>query len=608
MIRRHWFWLGIGLLLLAMGAAQVTSALQETQTWDEGTHLAAGYSYLKTGDFRLNREHPPLFKLLCALPLLALDPRLPLEDASWKEGNQEVFGDTFLYKNRVPAERMLFAARSVTIALTLALGLVLALWTRRRFGAAAGVAALCLYVFDPNLIAHGRYVTGDLAATAFIFLSVITWAEFLETKRWRDLAIAGVVLGLALVSKFSAVFLLPVLAALYWIRRWQEGRGRLTVLHFAASVGVAGAISVAIVGLAYGPETIRSFHGTRLRRVVDLSTTTGAIMAQVGKRLGLPAHPYLVGLYNFAMHDREGHSAYLMGMRRDQGWWYYFPVVFAVKTPAAVLILLALSVAVGLVALARAGPRRWRLREAPFEWVVLLLPPLVYFAFCMRSHVNIGVRHILPVYPFLFIALAAALARKAWEPVVKVPSKSGTQAEPPAPHGGSITWASVGQAVWPTWTFTRGCWGKRALAVLVLVLAVESVAVYPHYLAFFNGFAGGPENGARYLVDSNLDWGQDLVNLKKYLAAHDIKRLCICYFGRASMQYYKIDYLYLPMTAETAEREKMDCVAAVSATQLQGAYVGESAFAWLRARQPMAKIGYSIYLYDFRRGAGKTGP
>jgi hypothetical protein len=287
-------------------------------------------------------------------------------------------------------------------------------------------------------------------------------------------------------------------------------------------------------------------------------------MAQAGKRLGLPAHPYLVGLYNFAMHDREGHSAYLMGMRRDQGWWYYFPVVFAVKTPAAVLILLALCVAVGLVALARAGPRRWRLREAPFEWVVLLLPPLVYFAFCMRSHVNIGVRHILPVYPFLFIAVAVALARKAWE--------------------------------------------KRALAVLVLVLAVESVAVYPHYLAFFNGFAGGPENGARYLVDSNLDWGQDLVNLKKYLAAHDIKRLCICYFGRASMQYYKIDYLYLPMTAETAEREKMDCVAAVSATQLQGAYVGESAFAWLRARQPMAKIGYSIYLYDFRRGAGKTGP
>jgi hypothetical protein len=298
--------------------------------------------------------------------------------------------------------------------------------------------------------------------------------------------------------------------------------------------------------------------------VVDRSTTVGTIMAEVGKKLGLPAHPYLVGLNDFAVHDREGHHAYLMGMWSEQGWWYYFPVVFAVKTPAAVLILLGLCVAAGLVALARAGPRRWRIREVPFEWMVLLLPPLVYFALCMRSHVNIGVRHILPVYPFLFIALAAALTRRAW--------------------------------------------GKRALGVLALVLAVESVAIYPHYLAFFNGFAGGPDNGPRYLVDSNLDWGQDLNNLKKYLAAHDMKRLCICYFGRARLQYYKIDYLYLPRTAETAEREKMDCVAAISATQLQGAYVGKDAFAWLRARQPMAKIGYSIYLYDFRRGAGKTQP
>jgi len=188
----------------------------------------------------------------------------------------------------------------------------------------------------------------------------------------------------------------------------------------------------------------------------------------------------------------------------------------------------------------------------------------VYFALCMRSHVNLGVRHILPVYPFLFIALAAALTRKAW--------------------------------------------GKRALGVLALVLAVESVAIYPHYLAFFNGFAGGPDNGPHYLVDSNLDWGQDLNNLKKYLAAHDMKRLCICYFGRARLQYYKIDYLYLPTTAETAQREEMDCVAAISATQLEGAYVGRDRFAWLRARQPMAKIGYSIYLYDFRRGAEKSGP
>ena len=557
MIGKRWFWAATALLLAAMGAAQVTSALQETQTWDEGIHLAAGYSYLKTGDFRLNKEHPPLFKMLCALPLLALHPKLPLQDASWKDGDQQEFGDVFLYKNRVPADKMLFVARSVTIALTLGLGLALALWTRRKFGAVAALGALSLYAFDPNLIAHGHYVTGDLLASACIFLACITWARFVETKRWRDLGIAGVVLGLAVITKFSALFLLPVLAALYWIRRWQEGRGRLTVLHFAASAAIAGAIVVGVVGLAYGPATIRSFHQTRLRRVVDPATTAGAIFSQVGKRLGLPAHPYLVGFYEFTQHDSDGHPAYLMGQQSDKGWWYYFPVVFAVKTPAAVLILLALCLIWGLVAMLRAGPRGWRLREVPFEWVVLVLPPVVYFALCMRSHVNIGVRHILPVYPFLFVALAAALARRNW--------------------------------------------GKRTLAALVLVLAVESLAVWPHYLAFFNGFVGGPDKGPEYLVDSNLDWGQELSNLKKYVAAHQIERLCVCYFGHARMDYYKLDYLYLPRTDQTDERAKVDCVAAVSATQLMGAYVGEDTFRWLRERKPMAKVGYSIYLYDLRR-------
>jgi hypothetical protein len=228
-----------------------------------------------------------------------------------------------------------------------------------------------------------------------------------------------------------------------------------------------------------------------------------------------------------------------------------------VKTPAAVLILLALCLGTGLAAFAQAGTRRWRLRAVPFEWIVLLLPPLVYFAFSMRSHVNIGIRHLLPVYPFLFVALAAALVRTSWR--------------------------------------------RRALAVMVLVLAVESAAIYPHYLAFFNGFAGGPDNGPRYLVDSNLDWGQDLYNLKKYVVTHDAKHLCVSYFGRASMAYYKLDYELLPQTHQAAEREKMDCVAAISATQLMGAYVGGEMYRWLRERQPMAKIGYSIYLYDFRR-------
>jgi hypothetical protein len=549
-----------------MGVVQVTSAIQETQTFDEGFHLLAGYCYLKTGDYTLNREHPPLSKLLCALPLLALNPTLPVNDPVWKSGNLLQVVDLFLYENRVGADRMLLAARLVTIAVTLLLGLAMALWARHRFGEPAALAALSLFAFDPNLIAHGRYVTSDLMAAAGVFLSVITWARWVETKRWRDLALAGLVLGLALTTKFSVAFLPLPLAALYWFRRWQEGRGRLSLLHFAAGVVLASVLAVGVIAAVYGPATIQSLHGPKLGHVVNWSTRLGSTLGWVGKRLGLPAHPYILGFTDVAAHNEGGHETYLMGAVSKKGWWYYFPVVFALKTPAATLGLLAIAAGVALLALARAGPRRWSLRRIPFEWVVITLPALVYFAIAMASQINLGVRHILPIYPFLFVALGAAAMKTKWS--------------------------------------------RRALPVLLLALAIESAAIYPHYLSFFNLFAGGPANGPKYLVDSNVDWGQDIKHLKIYIDRNRIDKLCIGYFGRARMSYYGIDhYEAVPSTDEMRKGAQPDCVAAVSATALEGAYVGLETFRWLRQRQPMAKVGYSIYLYDLRRGksVGKSG-
>jgi len=403
--RRCWFWAAVVVLLGAMGAAQVTSALQETQIWDEAIHIAAGYSYLKTGDYRLNREHPPLAKLLSGAMLLPLDPELPLDSEAWKKADGVEFGDLFLYKNRVDPETMLFRARAAIMALTLALGLALALWTRQKFGPAAGIAALFLFAFDPNLIAHGHYVTSDVAATAFIFLATLAWERYLQTQRRRDLVVSGIVLGLALISKFSAIFLVPVLAVLYWLRRWQLGPGRLSLRRFAAATATVGAISIAVIALAYGPESIRCWSGPKLRQVVDPSTLIGKVLFQTGKRLGLPAHPYLAGISDLAFHNKVGHEAYLMGMQSREGWWYYFPVVFAVKTSLSVIALLVLSIA---IALRPANPRK-----IPFHWIVLLLPPLVYFAFCMGSNINIGVRHLLPIYPFLYAAIAGAIAGAA---------------------------------------------------------------------------------------------------------------------------------------------------------------------------------------------------
>src|SRR5713101_6905623 len=180
-------------LLAVMAAVQVITALEENQTFDEAVHMLAGYSYLETGDFRLNPEHPPLGKILNALPLLLfLKPELPTKDPRWPDGDLYDLGEAFLYRNRIPADRMLFASRLVTIALTLLLGAAIAVWTRRHFGAGPAVLATFLFCTDPNFIAHGRYVTTDLIAALFIFLSCVTWGRFLRTRRRRDLLLAGI--------------------------------------------------------------------------------------------------------------------------------------------------------------------------------------------------------------------------------------------------------------------------------------------------------------------------------------------------------------------------------------------------------------------------------
>jgi hypothetical protein len=552
---RYLFCGATAVLLCVLGWVQVSSIRKETQTWDEGIHLSAGYSYLKTGDYRLNREHPPLFKILAALPLLPFDPILPVGDPAWATSDQVGFGDKFLYRNRVPADVLLYRGRLVTIGYTFALGLALALWMRRRFGPGAALFALLLYCFDPNIIAHGRYITNDLLVTLTLFLSVITWVRYLETQRLRDLLLAGVCLALALLSKFSAVFIVGVLFALWLLRRWQTPA--LTGKRLAAATVVMVLISAVLIGAAYGPRYLTG--QPLLNRSIGRATITSKVLRIFGKVLHLPAHPYLLGLNDLAEHNKDGHPAYLLGMHSDQGWWYYFPVVFAIKSPTAVVLLSLVCLPAGAWWAFR---RRRRLRELPLAWAALIFPAAAYFALCLSSRIDLGIRHLLPLYPFLYGLLGAAI-------------------------------------------FHEGL--RRARIALVAtaaaLLVFESVRIYPDYLAFFNSLAGGPGNGPRYLVDSNLDWGQDLKKLRRYLdtIAPRKEPICVCYFGRADMLYYGIEYRDLPNTDQVAHEGRPDCIIGISATALAGVYVNNDEFRWLRAIEPTRKVGYSIYVYDFRR-------
>ena len=552
---RHLFWPAVAAILAIAGALEVRSAMGETQTWDEGIHIVAGYSYLKLGDYSWNVEHPPLVKIVSALPLALMGLAAQPYEADGKRKDQVRYGIDFLYKNRRDADSILLAARSANILLTLLFACAVAWWTRRRYGPEAGLAAAALCAFDPNLMAHGRYVTTDFPVTVFFFFACVLWVEYLEKASPRRLLAAAAALGLALITKFSAVLLLPALAILYaacWIRRPRE----FPVRRAALAAATLTATVVLMVAVVYWPETVRCWRTNvpQLSTLVVRGNPTGEILFYLGRKLHLPAHAYLYGLNAVADHNAGGHSGYLLGMRSETGWWYYFPVVFAVKSTMAALGAALLLLGAGLW-------QAWRRQWVSPMVLGLAVPPVLYFVFSMTSGINIGMRHILPVYPFLYVGVAGWLATRA-------------NRRP----------------------------GVYVLAALAALQIGECARITPDYLAFFNELAGGPGRGPEYLVDSNIDWGQDVKKLGLWLDAHaGNRRARVYYFGNAQMRYYKIDEMGYPGPLDQKGWDAIDEYCVANVTPLEGVYVPLNDLARLRLRQPVAKIGWSMYVYDLRK-------
>jgi hypothetical protein len=562
---QRWFWPAALGILLTLASVQILSMRLECQTWDEGFEIASGYSFVKTGEYRISPEQPPLARVLAAVPLLFLNPDVPVQDPSWANRDDRWFGHAFVYRNRVAPDTIVFWARTATVFTSVLLGFVLTIWTRRIFGSAAALGALLLFGFDPNIIAVGRYVKNDLLVALMVLVTVACWREFLGraesppqagglphfsgSATW--LVATGVAFGLAVATKFSALFLLPV-----FLLTWFLFRGRS--VRVIPALAVITAISIPTVLVVYAPEWRKLVPATRAyreqhpsaRRLADgihVSTARATLFTGAASRLGLQDHPLLVGLARFLDHTSGGHQAYLLGHTSTTGWWYYFPVAFVVKTPVATLA--AIGLAVGLAI-------RRGLRGLGPEWLLCAIPIAIYFPISMVNRVNTGERHLFPIYPFLFILTAAAISRVRFR-------------------------------------------GRAAVvAILAGLLLVESLSIYPNYLAFFNFAVGGPSAGPRYLVDSNIDWGQDLLKLRDYWIARERPRLCTLYFGTADQDYYGIQHEWVPRTWQTQERQSEHCLAAVSVTPLQDIYEAPGALQWLRERQPVARIGYSIYVYD----------
>jgi len=466
----------------------LSSAWTKSATVDEFVHVPAGCYYWKTHDFSLSGLNPPLLKLWSTLPVLLMNPSVPIahspsersDDYPWK------FGEWFMNKNWDHYDVLMLLARISVMLLSVATGWVLFLWARSRYGSSAALTALGLFVIEPNVLAHGGLATQDTGMMLAFVLTLFFLDGLLQRGAWWRVLLVGLCLGVACLVKFSGLTVAVALAAVFLFHvllgrkphfaldvpgenRFREGRRRLLYQSVVLLLVIA-ALALVVINLEYGfVGSFRPLRGVELR--------SAAMNRLARSPLGLLPVPlprdFVQGLDGQRLTVEKGETInYLNGRWSRTGWWYYYLEAFLLKVPIPHLLLMGLgAVSVVLVRAERRGG----------AWMMLIAAIVFWALHSLGSNKNIGLRYMLPIFPLCFIlAGRSMLLLERFSGVVR----------------------------------------KLCAAVIVLLLAssaVESLRIYPDYLAYFNQLAGGPSGGPRYLLDSNIDWGQDLEGLANYL-------------------------------------------------------------------------------------------
>jgi Dolichyl-phosphate-mannose-protein mannosyltransferase len=556
--------------LAVLSAELALSVRQESQTWDEACHIFAGYSYWTRADFGMNPEHPPFVKLLATLPLLGMPLRTPtIRNRDFKV---ETFldGHDFLYSNN--ADAILFRTRMAASILTLLLALLVFAAAREMFDSGTAFIALILFTFEPNLLAHGALVTTDMGVTCFLFATVYAFYRYVKRPTiWRLLAV-GSAAGLALATKHSAILLLPILILLAAAEVFQGSagnargkilpRGKLAA-QLTRSLAVIALMAVLILWSTYGFHLQMRPAGLKMNPslakfagVIKHPAEIHAILAMA--RWHILPEAFLYGLVD-VQRVTDSSATYLLGKVYPSGQWFYFPVAFVIKETLPMLLLLLLS------PIALYFRRCWDWRRAAF----LVVPPALYFVVAMFSGLNIGIRHILPIFPFVGI-LAAAVAWTLWQ--------------------------------------RHGAW-RYVVAGLLMFHIVSSLRSFPNYLAYSNEVWGGPSNTYKWLSDSNVDWGQQLKATSRYLQQREIKNCWFAYFATpaADPGYYGIPCkplttiatMWLHPLPDTPQQ--IDGTVLVSAGVLSGYELGPgemNPYEQFQKLRPIAEIQDGVFVFD----------
>jgi hypothetical protein len=610
----------IAVLLLVFSALSYSAVRTKSPTYDEPMHLLGAWVHRHVGDFRINMEDPPLWHYIAALPIGRDEIRFDPNEPFWREmvgdyHRQWPYSHVRLYADpSVDAHALFNRSRAMMLLFGVATGVLLATVSWQLAGPVAAIVATALFAFDPTFLAHSPLLKNDVAITFFfLLLATLTWRVCLRAN-WLNTSLLALTCGAALTTKFSGVLVAPMLTFALLLRSllpvpWTVlGRALCTpVKRLLASL-----LILLICGLV-GYLSIWAAYGFRYRAVTDADTplnfqrltldvayfrllgrnptdapTSDQLLAEpsdlvtdtvnfFNDRRLLP-EAWLAG-FLFTHAYSQARSSFFLGEIQVVGTPVYFPVALLVKSPTGSVVALIAALVGGAWLLYRSRPKQ------PSGYLAILalgVPALVYLAFALSAKLNLGVRHILPLLPFLFILAGVVSAR-----------------------------------------FMVGRKRQVTVAVLLLAVAIETVVAWPNYLAFFNAPSGGERGGLWLLGDSNLDWGQDLPALAAWQQRNPGVRLWLAYFGQADPARYGVRFINAPTGDNGPDQprgidfggyqyappgrpfdEATDWgVLAISATHLQGIYLGDDPYKRFRESlrdgklRPIAVLNGSLYLF-----------
>jgi len=570
------------ILLGIMFLTAVFSMKDDSLTFDELAHISAGYSYLAKQDYRLNPEHPPLVKDIPALPLLFLDLNFPDTGSNWLQKEsapawwvQFDLGNEFLYRSGNDPREIIFWSRFAMICFLIILGWLLFWWTKKIANSTVAVGVLALFAFSPTFLAHGRLANTDVGAVFGALLAIIFWLRFLQNPSWKNTLLAGLAFGAAMLFKFSLVLLIPFFAVITVIYALLFSKSLVSYLGKSLLAGLAGFILV--IWPVYQFHIWHYPAEQQLRdTIADISSHPVPILKDLAlwmasqEPLRAPAQ-YLRGLLMASQRTMWGNTTYFLGQISAGSWRYYFPLLYLLKIPAAFHLLV-------LSALAAFSAVLWKIRKQKkilnysrrYFWVIaLFLWIAVYWTSAIAGNLNIGIRHLLPVFPFIYI-LAVFGVYQGFK-LVKAPVK------------------------------------RLILFSFFLILffcyAVSSLSAFPHYISYYNIFGGGIENGYKIAVDSNYDWGQDFYRLLAFVEKEKIEKIYLDYFGGEDPSFW-LGEKYIKFNPKEIKEPPHGWLA-VSLNQLMGGLAEPAAgfdqetgyYGWLKNQTPAGKAGYSILIY-----------